>query len=197
MFWPRKIQKTLYFWSILVKITAYGQSFWLREAYNGAKWPYHNPFKTGAEEVYKFFSIKNCQKSKNFRKTFLLESGSEWFKSYFKIKIPISKIFSHYDFFLGTYSFYRKMKVIGRKKWQRQKVLVKIFSLIGIDTEWSKTYFKMKISFSKKKIPLWLFSGDIAIFLKNGGHGSKNGKDKNFLYEFFWSESIQNGPKRI
>ena len=49
----------------------------------------------------------------------------------------------------------------------------------------------------EKKFPLWL---DIAIFSKNGVTSRNNDKNKKFFVEkkiFFWSESIQNGPKRI
>ena len=58
--------------------------------------------------------------------------------------------------------------------------------LIEIDSEWSKTYFKTKISISKKNYYDWT-----AIFSKNGNY--KNLGTKNI----FWSESIQNCPKRI
>ena len=45
---------------------------------------------------------KKMAKTKIFgRKFFLVGIDSEWSKTYFKMKISISKIFSHYNFFLG------------------------------------------------------------------------------------------------
>ena len=39
------------------------------------------------------------------------------------------------------------------RKWQRQKFVVEKNFLVGIDSEWSKKYFKTEISISKK-IPI-------------------------------------------
>ena len=60
-------------------------------------------------------------------------------KSRFRKFFPIVTCLSHFFEKLGHRS----------KKWQRQKFLVEKFFLVGIDSEWSKTYFKTKISISK------------------------------------------------
>ena len=60
----------------------------------------------------------------------------------------------------------------------KTKILVEK-KLIKIDSEWYKTYFKMKISISKL-LPLGRFSGDIANFSKNWGHRSKKWQRQKF-----------------
>ena len=85
------------------------------------------------------------------------------------------------------------------KKWPKMTKNSKIFEifsifLVGIDSEWSKIYFKTEISISKK-IPIMFWHSH---FFEKWGHKSKKWKDKNFWSKnFFWSKSIQNGLKRI
>ena len=103
------------------------------------------------------------------------------------MKLSNLKIFSHWkNFFWDIAVFFSKNW--GSKTW---KFFVKIF-LAGIDLEWSKTCFKTKISilkiFSRWKIFFW----DIAVFSKNWWP-----KNRKCFENFFGSESIQNGPKRV
>ena len=68
IFRPRKIQKKSIFgpfrWKLL-RITMHGQSFRPREAYNSAKWPQENPFRTGKKKFINF--APNNSKSLWFR----------------------------------------------------------------------------------------------------------------------------------
>ena len=84
-----------------------------RDACNSAKWPQYNPFEMG-EKNFKIFlpniqkidlfgpkMAKNDQKIGNFSKYFLVGIDLERFKTCFKTKILILKIFSRWNFFLG------------------------------------------------------------------------------------------------
>ena len=108
----------------------------------------------------KYFLTKNLQKTsifghfwsknvkdKNFwsKKFFWSESIKNGPKRILKRKSRFRKFFlivtclSHFFEKLGHKS----------KKWLRQKFLVEKIFLVGIESEWSKTYFKTKISISK------------------------------------------------
>ena len=70
--------------------------------------------------------------------------------------------------------------------------------LVGIGSEWSSTYFKTKISISKKN-SLWLVSGDNRLF-DNRCHSSENSKGKkneNYFSIAINSNDFQNGNKNL
>ena len=96
------------------------------------------------------FYPKNDQKIENFRnffeKFFWSESIQNGSKRILKWKFRFWKFFP-VEFFLDS-RFFEKLGHRS-KKWQRQKFLVEKIFLVGIDSEWSKTYFKTKISISK------------------------------------------------
>ena len=73
------------------------------------------------------------------------------------------------------------------------KILVEIFFVV-IDSGCFKTYFKSKISKSKNFSHVKFFPGTLSFLTKIV---KKKTKSKKFGRKFFWSESIQNGLKRI
>ena len=121
-----KTSKNLYFWPIFVKITAHGQSFQPREAYNSAKWPQYNPFEVG-EKNFKISPPPPNQKSifwaqkwqkmtekiEKFSKIVLVGIDLELSKTYSKTKISILKIFPIKIVFQWHSHFFRKMIIIG------------------------------------------------------------------------------------
>ena len=73
---------------------------------------------------------------------------------------------------------------------KKSKIFRKNF-LVGIDLEWSKTYFKTQISILKI-FPVGNFFRDITVSSKNWWP-----KNRKFFEMILSSESIQNGPKRV
>ena len=114
--------------------------------------------KTSKNVIFGSKMVKN----ENFwsKKIFLVGIDSECFETYFKTKIPKSKIFSRVKFFCGTLFFSAKMTKIV-EKWQSQKNLVEKFFLVEIDSECFGTYFKTKISKSKIFSCVNFFSGTL------------------------------------
>ena len=180
-------------------------------------WP-----KIFQKPLFLSFLVEKWQRQKFLIEFFLIGIDSEWPKTYLKVKIAISKIFSSWPS-SGDIAIFSENGSISRKNCKDKKFLVEFF-LVGINSEWSKMHKSKKwlrqkifgrnfflsesIQNGPKRILKWksqfqkLFSlwpsGDIAIFSKNWGHKSKKWETKKFLVEeFFWSESIQNGPKRI
>ena len=106
------------------------------------------------------FSPKMPKKTKFFRKFFLVGIDLEWFKTYFKMKISILKIFSHWKFFfLGHSRFFEKLVTKISKKFRKK-------FLVGIDLEWFKTCFKTKISILKIFSHWFFFQGHSCFFEK-------------------------------
>ena len=132
------------------------------------------------------FLVKNG-KDKKFWSIFLVGIDSEssnvflcenlYFENFFPLWLAIA--------------IYSRNGVTCRKNSKDKRFLSKMF--FGIDSEWSKTSFKTKISILKK-LPLWL---DLAIFSKNEVTSQKMAKTKNFSRKMFLSESIQNSSKLI
>ena len=82
------------------------------------------------------FYPKNDQKIENFRnffeKFFLVGIDSEWFKTYFKMKISILKIFSSWKIFFWD------IAVFSKNWWPKNRKIFEIF-LVGIGLEWFQT----------------------------------------------------------
>ena len=120
---------------------------------------------------------KMTKKSKIFRKFFLVGIVLEWFKTCFTTKYRFWKFFPLKIFFWDI--------AVLSKNWspKNRKIFEKNF-LVGINLEWSKTYFKTKISILKI-FSHWNFFLGHSRFSKIGDQ-----KFENFSKIFFWSESI-------
>ena len=136
-FFVSKNPKNLYFWPFwrkLVRIAAHGVVVRPREAYNSSKWQQYNPFEVG-ENFIQIFCTKKFKKSifwaqkwqkmsqkiEKFLKFFLVGIDLEWFKTCFKTKISILKIFPVENFFLGHSRFFEKLVT------KKSKIFRKIF----------------------------------------------------------------------
>ena len=116
---------------------------------------------------------RKMAKTKNFgRQKFLIGIDSEWSKMNFRMKIWISKFFPIMTFLRGHSHFSKDWGSYVEKMAETKNFGRKYF-LVGIDLEWSKTHFKMKISISKK-YSNYDFSLGSAVFSKNGSHSSNH-----------------------
>ena len=111
-------------------------------------------------------------KTKNFGRNFLIGIDPEWFKTYFEMKISISKKFSHYDNLRGTLPFFLKMGIIYRKNGNNKNFWSK-FSFDRNRCSMVQTYFKTKISISKI-VSHYDSSLGTYLFSKNGCHSSNH-----------------------
>ena len=117
------------------------------------------------------FLVQKMAKTKFLVELFLIGIDSRWFKTYLDMKISISKLFPLL-LSSGDLAIFRKIGVIGRKNGKHKNFRSNFF-LIGNDSEWSKTYFKMKIPILKKTYIMTFLWGH-SRFLKNGSHCSND-----------------------
>ena len=92
------------------------------------------------------FWVEKWQRQKFLDEVFLIGIDSEWSKTYFEVKISISKKNNIMTFLWGQPFFEKWGKQIEKKAIRKNSY--RIFFLIGNESEWCKTYFKMKISIS-------------------------------------------------